>query len=177
MLPGLKTRAGLHTWPVLTGQVRFKGVKTPRSLRPPPPGTAGAAPAPPAAASAAATPPASSAGNPTPEPALGDSEQGVEVTPGEGDANGSAAAASAVGEAGGEDEPEEGTQCGDAESADGAPPAAAPGGAAGGGGGEGEAGEDQWPAVASEAPLEDAVKAGLRHHPSFAEADPASSRK
>ncbi|CAN0114639.1 unnamed protein product, partial [Ectocarpus sp. 12 AP-2014] len=26
-LPGLKTRPGLHTWPVLTGSARFKGVK------------------------------------------------------------------------------------------------------------------------------------------------------
>lgn len=36
---------------------------------------------------------------------------------------------------------------------------------------------DEGPAVASEFPLEEAIKAGLRHHPSFAEVDTVSSRK
>lgn len=33
------------------------------------------------------------------------------------------------------------------------------------------------PTVASETPLEDAIKSGLRHHPSFAEVDTATARK
>lgn len=36
---------------------------------------------------------------------------------------------------------------------------------------------DNGPAVASENPLEDALKAGMRHHPSLAEVDTTSLRK
>lgn len=136
-LAGLKTRPGLHTWPVLTGSARFKGVKTPRRLRPP---TALSAPdAEPEADTAAlngtpsstttATPSAGAAVAPVAEPSKADT----------------------VGlEEGGDD-------------------------GEGGAGAEGE--QFVEPAVASDAPLEDAVKAGLRHHPSFAEVDMATSRK
>lgn len=150
MLPGLKTRPGLHTWPVLTGTARFKGVKTPR-------------------AGAGKGKGASDATAAKEETAAAAGEEAIATDGAEGEggsaASGAAAVAAAVDSGKKEEEAKEEIEKegGDNDKKEGE------------GGGVSE--EFPEPAVASETPLEDAVKAGLRHHPSFKEVDTATTRK
>lgn len=188
MLPGLKTRPGLHTWPVLTGTARFKGVKNHRNNK-------------------QSTDSATNDGDGANANAnANEGKEAMLTEEGSGggiatiaDAATTAAATAAAADAPADGTTDDTTTAIDAGAADGtagatAAAAAVEGGeaaAAGGvtsiekaeGGGEGgkgcEAEQEQFPepAVASETPLEDAIKAGLRHHPSFAEVDTATTRK
>lgn len=180
MLTGLKTRRGLDTWPVLTGSARFKGVKTPRDARstevPVDSKTeedASVDAAPPAAAELSTESTTALTGLDDVSKAVGENgvrgvssvaeggEQGNgekrEVGVGGGtETTGGEAAGDDSLVAENEDQGEEGGQQ-DVEM-------------------EGD-GEFPWPAMASDTPLQDAVKAGLRHHPSFAEKDDGTIRK
>lgn len=184
MLTGLKTRRGLDTWPVLTGSARFKGVKTPRDARltevlvdsktkEDADVNAGSNAVPPAVdevstESATALTDLDDLSKAVSENGVkgvssiaAEGEQGngdqkevdvggrTEIEGGEGAGDDSLTA-------GNEDQGEEGGQQ-DVEM-------------------EGD-GEFPWPALASDTPLQDAVKAGLRHHPSFAEKDGGTARK
>lgn len=176
------TRPGLHSWPVLTGSARFKGTKTPRRSR-----VAPRPPAPPAAAAAAAVTAADGTVG-----ARDDKDIPAAEPPAMIDADGRDSADTSrfpvAGQEGG-DSTAKSTSAATGPAAahagvdrvatarEGGNPEAEGQGEREGGEEEEEEGGFVEPPVASETPLEDAVKAGLRHHPSLEEVDTASSRK
>lgn len=184
MLTGLKTRRGLDTWPVLTGSARFKGVKTPRDARSTEAPVdlkttedarvdAGGKAVPSAAAELSTESATALTGLDDLSKAVG--ENGVKdassAAEGGEQINGSKREVGV----GGETETKRDEGVGDDSltaknesqgEEDGQQDVEM----------EGD-GEFPWPAVASDTPLQDAVKAGLRHHPSFAEKDDGTTRK
>ena len=183
MLPELKTRRGLDTWPVLTGSARFKGVKTPRGTRSPQAPVDSEASDSKADENGTESPPAPTDATASSTESIAAQAAGLDVPHVDGDNGGRCAGSTA----------EDGSQNNGAQGeggvveatpAEGLVDASKVDGTKGGREEEGEPGmemegdgEFPWPAVASDAPLQDAVNAGLRHHPSFADRDEGTARK
>ena len=187
MLPGLTTRAGLHTWPVLTGSARFKGVKTSRisRLQQQKQKQQAAANARTSGEDVTSSVGGDGGGGGDTEVTLDGAKE--EEEGGEKNVTAPAAAISAVE---GENATASATATSTEEGAEIGKGGAGEGGDEGAAGTKGvgaeadsagalAAGEEAFAelGVGSETPIEDAVKAGLRHHPSFAEVDLATSRK